>query len=186
MASAAGEEGFGADVTGSSVTDLEIRVAVLAPESTPHRCFVYLRDALPYGEMPTDVASFYSDAQTLEPSGQERAARLKAIKQRLEAVLPDRVRHYQVAWDTQHARVTGLDAWGRVVLEDLWRELSKDATSDGPELSPAQGERNAVEDFAIERARDFVGRERLLNYLTRVMTSSGQGPASGVPRSGSA
>jgi tetratricopeptide (TPR) repeat protein len=175
ITAAAVEEGLDAEVNGSSVTSLEIRVGVLAPESAPHRCFVYLRDSLPYGEMPADVAAFYTDA--LDPGS---AVRLTKIKQRLEAEVPDRMRHYRAGWDRDHSRVTNLDAWGRIVLEDLWRELSQDAAADGPELSPSQVERNAVEDFGIDRSRDFVGRERLLNYLTRFATSSEPDTAHGV------
>ena len=178
-ARAATEEGLG-EVTGCSVTDLEIRVGVLAPESAPHRCFVYLRDSLPYGQMPADVAAFYADALDAQSAAPDRATRLTTLKQRLEAALPDRVRRYTVEWNRDHSRVTGLDAWGGVVLDDLWRELSQDAATDGFELSPAQRERDAVEDFGIDRARDFVGRERLLNYLERLATSSEPAAAHGV------
>ena len=177
---AAAEEGLVGDIAGSSVTDLEIRVGVLAPKSAPHRCFIYLRDSLPYDKMPADVATFYADACDPQPAGQERAARLTTMKQRLEAALPDRMRRYQADWDAERARVTRLEPWGRVVLEDLWHELSQDATTDAPALSPAEAERNAVEDFALDRARDFVGRERLLNYLIRIATASERGAAHGV------
>lgn len=172
---AAADEGLVADFAGCSVTDLEIRIGVLAPESAPHRCFVYLRDPLPYGEMPSDVAARYADAHDPQSATEDRARRLIEIRQRLGAALPDRIRHYTAGWDMEHSRVTSLDAWGRVVLEDLWHELSKDVETDGPELSPAQVERNAVEDFALDRARDFVGRERLLNFLTRFATASEAG-----------
>lgn len=180
ITAAAVEEGLDADVAGSSVTDLEIRVGVLAPESAPHRCFVYLRDSLPYSEMPSDVAAFYADALDPESASQDRAARLTNMKQRLEAAVPNRIRHYMADWDRDHSRVTGLDAWGRIVLEDLWRELSQDAAAEGPELSPSQVERNAIEDFAIDRSRDFVGRERLLSYITRFATSSESDTAYGA------
>ena len=132
---AATEEGLGADVTGCSVIDLEIRVGVLAPESAPHRCFVYLRDSLPYDQVPADVAAFYADALDPHSAAPDRVARLTTLKQRLEATLPGRVRRYKAEWNREHSRVTGLDAWGSVVLEDLWRELSQDATTGGPELT---------------------------------------------------
>jgi len=171
IVAAAAEEGLDTDVAGCSVTDLEIQVGVLASQLARPRCFVYLRDPLPYDEMPADVAALYADSHDPQLAAQERAIRLAAMKRRLEASLPDRVRHYRAAWDAQHSRVTDLDSWGRTVLEDLWRELSQDVDTGSPELPPAQAERNALEDFSADRARDFAGRERLLNYLIRCATS---------------
>jgi tetratricopeptide (TPR) repeat protein len=171
IAAVAMEEGLGSEVVGCSVTDLEIQVGMLSPPHQRQRCFFYFRAPLPYGEMPPDVAATYTDAHGTEPTAKERTERLAAMKQRIEAALPDRVRHYAVNWDTERSRVTDLEAWGRIVLEDIWGGLAEEEAAAETEIPWTQAERNALEDFAADRARDFVGRERILAYLTRLALS---------------
>ena len=38
---------------------------------------------------------------------------------------PDRFRTYAAGWDSKEQRVTGLEAWGQQVLNDLWDDLSQ-------------------------------------------------------------
>jgi tetratricopeptide (TPR) repeat protein len=178
---AAAEAGFSADVVGRSVTDLEIDFGVLADgEQQPHSVF-YFRDPLPYRNMPATIAALYSDAIDAGPAAADRARRLALLKQRIERLLPDRVRRYAAEWDAEHQKVTGLEAWGRMVLEDIWSDLDTATKSagDGGEPPWQAVERNALDDFIEDRSRDFVGRQDLLAALTRLATAPT--PAGGVP-----
>jgi tetratricopeptide (TPR) repeat protein len=165
---AATEEGFDTDVAGRSVTDLEIEFGVLSDPEQQHRSFFYIRDPLPYAQMPPSIAAMYADTCATDADAPDRIKRLTELKRRIETALPDRVRHYRAGWDGERQRVTDLEGWGQIVLEDLWAELEAEtaATADESEISWQQAERNALEDFADERARDFVGRHEILAALT--------------------
>jgi tetratricopeptide (TPR) repeat protein len=170
---AATEAGFPADVAGRSVTDLEIDFGVLADrEQQPHSVF-YFRDPLPYREMPEKMAALYSDAIDASPAAADRSRRLGLLKRRIETLLPDRVRRYSAGWDAEHQKVTGLEAWGRMVLDDIWTELDTATRAAGIEVEPPWQaiERNALDDFVEDRSREFVGRQGLLEKLTRLATA---------------
>ena len=165
---AAAEAGFATDVAGRSVTDLEIDFGVLADrEQQPHSVF-YFRDPLPYRDMPAAIAALYSDAFDAGDAAADRTRRLATLKRRIETLLPGRVRRYAAKWDTAQLAVTGLEDWGRMVLEDIWSDLdaATKAASSAAEIPWQMAERNALDDFIEDRSRDFVGRRALLGKLT--------------------
>jgi tetratricopeptide (TPR) repeat protein len=167
---AATEAGFTADIAGRSLTELEIEYGILSdPEQQP-RSFFYFREPLPYARMPAQAAEIYSDAFAADPATARNADRLTALKRRIEVKLPGRVRHYTLGWDDERQRVTGLSALADMVSTDIRNEIIKDtgSTTAALEISWQQGERNAVADFAEERARDFVGRADILEQLTAI------------------
>ena len=168
---AAAEEGFTADVAGRSVTDLEIDYGVLSEPAQQSRSIFYFRAPLPYADMPGEIAALYSDDHDSAAGAADRSHRLAALKQRIRTDLPDRVRSYAAGWDAERRRVVGLEAWGRQVLEDIWAELARETAAVDADLPWQQAERNAVLDFAEDRARDFVGREQLLAQLNGLMHS---------------
>jgi len=183
LQAAAGEKGFALDLQGRSVTDLEIEYGLLRDPLQAERSLVYLREPLPYEEMPREVAGTYSEEWSREAGAQERGRRLGSLKQRLaEALGPERVRWYRAQWDPARQRVTGLEAWGRMVLEDLWRMLEADTGGPG---GPSAGswqeeERATLEEFFEERTRTFVGREEVLRELEGVaLAQAGDGPWGG-------
>jgi hypothetical protein len=129
IAAAAIEEGFDGDLAGRSVTDLEISFGVLHdPEQQP-RSYFYFRDPLPYEAMPLDLAAQYSDAHDADTAAADRSKRLTILKSEIETRLPSRVRHYGVGWDGERQSVTGLDAWGQAVIEDIWSDLVAETAS---------------------------------------------------------
>ena len=170
---AAQEAGFATDVAGRSVTDLEIDFGVLADrEQQPHSIF-YFRDPLPYRDMPAAIAALYSDAFDAGDAAADRTRRLATLKRRIETLLPGRVRRYGAKWDAAQLQVTGLEDWGRMVLEDIWSDLdaATKAASIAAEIPWQMAERNALDDFIEDRSRDFVGRRALLGKLTDFATS---------------
>jgi tetratricopeptide (TPR) repeat protein len=157
--------GFAADTAGRSVTDLEIELGTMTDAEAPPRTLFYFRDPLPYERMPAPVAALYSDARSDDPAAAEGVPRLAALKRRIESRLPTRVRRYAVGWNGE--RVTDLESFGRMVLDDLWAELADDTAQAvrTPDISWQQAERNALDDFADDRARDFVGRQAIVSRL---------------------
>src|SRR5262245_7860995 len=164
---AAQEQGFASDVSGRSVTELEIDFGVLADLEQQPRSFFYLREPLPYTSMPEAIAALYCDAYAVDPAGMERTRRLTVLKQRIEHQLPTRIRRYEAHWDADHQRVTGLEAWGLRVVEDIWSELDAETRTSAvqADISWQQAEREALEDFIDDRVRDFVGRQHVLDRL---------------------
>ena len=173
IAAAAREEGFGGDIVGRSVTDLEIRFGILEDAEQQPRSIFYCRAPLPYAAMPPAIAALYSDAYGSDPDADDRTQRLAGLKHEIETRLPDRVRRYAVGWDSGRLRVNGLDDWGRSVVQDILSELDKDAAlADADvEVSWQQAERIALDDYIEDRARDFVGRQQILSRLENVATA---------------
>lgn len=165
-------EGFSSDVAGRSVTDLEIEFGILAdPEQQP-RSFFYLREPLPYGEMPAETAALYCEDYASDPARLDRKQRLAELKRRIGQHLPSRVRPYAVQWDAAQQRVTGLEAWGRTVQEDIWSELEAETKTSATavDIPWQRSEHEALEDFIDDRARDFVGRQGILASLTNLVS----------------
>ena len=116
MRVAAEEAGYGGSLEGRSVTALEIEFGVLESPGQKRRSRFYLREPLPYGEMGA-LASEYSDLHSGDAGAEQAHQRLDALKRRLADELPGRVRPYRAEWDKDRGAVTGLDGWGRMVLE---------------------------------------------------------------------
>lgn len=191
IAAAALEEGFGGDIAGRSVTDLEISFGVLRdPEQQP-RSFFYLRAPLPYAAMSPELAAQYSDDYAAAAAA-DRGQRLAILKSKIETQLPNRVRRYAAGWDRERQVVTGLEAWGHAVIEDIWSDLAAQTASAEaePELTWQQVERQALDDYIEDRARDFVGRGLILSRLDALAVSPAQEAAgwglclTGAPGSG--
>jgi tetratricopeptide (TPR) repeat protein len=174
MRAATREAGFETDVTGKSVTALEIEYGVLARAEQRGRSFFYYRDPLPYDQMDPATVAAYSDAHASFPGAREAYSRLQTLKARIEHELPDRVRHYRASWDADQCRVVGLEPFGRMVLEDLRRELEQETRPflAVPPLTWQEQERAALETFVHERIHTFVGRETLLHELEVLARSS--------------
>jgi len=79
----------------------------------------------------------------------------------------DRVGSYSAQWDEKNGRVTGLEAWGEQVLEDLWHDLEEETQAfiQAPAPSPQEQERWVLAEFVEMRSRGFVGREEIIEKL---------------------
>jgi len=179
LRSAARERGFDQDLAGKSVTALEIEFGVLASPQQKRQCFFYLRDPLPYDRMDAETAALFSDSHCKEAGAAQRVKDLARLKERLEQELPGRIRHYAADWSDAQQKVTGLEDFGKRVLEDLWTELeeqTRDFATPEQASEPRQ-ERRALEDFIEDRKQGFVGRGELLGELEAFVLSSS--PVSG-------
>ncbi|MGD0762389.1 MAG: tetratricopeptide repeat protein, partial [Roseiarcus sp.] len=174
---AAEEEGFTAEVAGRSVTDLEIDFGVLSDPEQPKRSYFYFREPLAHAAMGDRAADYSEEFDVKDPEAHARAKKLEALKERIKARFPDRVRAYRAHWDGEG--VTGFDRLRELVTADLWRELDAETADalDQGEVPWRQAERAAMADFAEDRARDFVGRKDVLRRIARFAASKpGEGP----------
>jgi tetratricopeptide (TPR) repeat protein len=164
---AAQEAGFDYEAVGKSVTSLEIEYAILANPEQAQRSRFYFREPLPYGEMDPDTAVLYSELFAKDAEGPTRHKQLQALKDNILRMMPKRVRSYRATWDPETRRVSGLEAWGRQVLEDLWQDIEAEIRDYPPaDLHTwQQVERHTLEQAVERLSRDFVGREKLLRHL---------------------
>ncbi len=173
---AAEESGLAGEMSGRSITDLELDFGILQQAgSRPVGAFAYFRD-LDASGVADDLRRRYIDPDT---------SRVDELKQRLLARLgPDRCRTYQARWDPGRGAVEGLEEFRRLVVEDLWGDLEEQTR--GYELvteTPEDAERATLDAFVNEAVRDFTGREPLLAEL---LTLAGPGADAGPPRPGAA
>lgn len=178
---AAHEAGLPGEVSGRSVTDLEIDFGVFHDEEQQRRSLFFLRAPLLYASMQPETAAEYSDAFATDADAPHRVDRLEKLKARLRAELPGHCFDYTATWDPKTGRVTGLDAWGRDVEKKV-KAAIKEALAARPSSSadPTEddAERTALADFAEDRARDFVGRQALLTDIEALL---GSPAADGAP-----
>jgi tetratricopeptide (TPR) repeat protein len=161
---AAEEAGFESDVSGKSVTEVEIEFGVLQSEpEQPIRAFAYFRD-LDLASMPEHLRTRYRDADT---------TRIKFLKRRLSLVLGrERCRTYRAAWDASRGCVAGLDEFRKMIIEDLWSDLDSETRRYQVVVESWQDrERAALSAFVHDTARDFTGREAILVGLSSLARS---------------
>jgi tetratricopeptide (TPR) repeat protein len=170
LAAATREQGFEIDVRGRSVTALEIEFGILMKDPDQRqRSLFFFRDPLPYADMPTTIAACYSDAHSDDPREREGHAKLRALKDRLQKdpELGPRVHRYQAAWDGGANRVVGLEAFGQLVFDELWKVLDEETRAFASQPPPTweEEERAALAEFVEHRSRDFTGRAETLRQL---------------------
>ena len=167
LAAAAQEAGFSGSIADKSITALEIEYGILEKPGQRQRSHFYFREPLPYNAMPAEIAAIYSDLHN--PNGQQAHQRLLALKERIrqDKQLKDRVHDYQVDWNAQTQTVTGLQGWGRMVLEDLWADLEVETRASLTASMPTwqEQERWALEEFFQNRNRGFIGRRDITDEI---------------------
>jgi len=116
-----------------SLLALEVELGILNDAEACRRAYFYFRAPLPYDKMPPELASRYRDP--------EHEQTLRLLKEQIEQRVPERVRHYTAYWDPELGQVTGLEDFGRLVLEDLRQAM---APTPDHEHSEQQGEQRAA------------------------------------------
>ena len=164
---ATGEAGFETVTVGRSVTSLEIEYGLLRKnDAQRQRSILLLRNPLPYDRMG-EKAAIYSDEFATDLGASERARHLKALKTKLttDPLLSPHVHEYTLGWDEKNQRPTGLEAWGEMVAEALWKQLDAETLAFSREPDPTwqEQERFALEEFTERLDRSFAGREALVN-----------------------
>ncbi|NQT12380.1 MAG: NACHT domain-containing protein [Planctomycetes bacterium] len=161
---AAEEAGFEVDAAGKSVFALEVEFGLRGSLGEGQQCFFYFREPLDCDRMPPELAAEYSN----DPN----ADRLAELKGRIEQEMPDRVRHYRAEWDEENGTVTGLDDFGRMVLEDLWRVLDAETDADAPPPGWQVVQQELLVCFVAGRQQAFVGRAKVVDQLVGLAGTS--------------
>ena len=172
---ATGEAGFETVTVGRSVTSLEIEYGLLRKnDAQRQRSILLLRNPLPYDRMG-EKAAIYSDEFATDLGASERARHLKALKTKLttDPLLSPHVHEYTLGWDEKNQRPTGLEAWGEMVAEALWKQLDAETLAFFREPGPTwqEQERFALEEFTERLDRSFAGREALVNQAVEFALS---------------
>jgi hypothetical protein len=150
-------DALGREVDGhASITALELELTLSEGDFDAH---YYLRSPPPSGTMPDSLAADFSDELRGDTGA---AAQQAALRRRLETERPERVRHYEVTWTADG--VTGLEAFGERVLEDLSSALRPRGNAAQAE-APRSADLQALDAFVAARRRQFVGRAELLDAL---------------------
>ena len=174
MAAAAREQGFDTSVAGKSVTALEIEYGLFKenPEQRQRSAF-FLRRPLDLSELPEPLRADYSDAASADPAVRAGHARLQDLKTQLRAnpEYAPRVFDYSATWDKGANTVTGLQAFGELVYDQLWALLDEE-TRERQAQAPAtwqQQEQAELAEFVEHRSRLLVGRDALLAELLQLV-----------------
>jgi hypothetical protein len=144
----------------SSITALEIQHGLLdrLAAGGAVRAFVYQRASLPYDRMPAAEAARYSDQEAGNHSG---AARIGELKAYLRTLLPDRWREYPAEWDAARGRVGGLDAFARILADDLASEIILHSRQ-GQDIPPV----HPVTAFFARLDETVLGRDDVVRELS--------------------
>lgn len=170
LAAAINDAGFQSPTTTQSVTALEIEFGILQAEQERQRgCFFYLRDPLPYAKIPSERRADFDDQFATDSQAGTRRDSLAALKHRLrnDPGLKPRVRTYQADWDPKGNTVTGLEALGKMVFQDVWRELEAETRAFATRAEPTweEQERSALGEFVEQHRRHFTGRDETIGRL---------------------
>ena len=184
-----------------SITDMEVRYAVLETPERKRLSYFYFREAA-----APETATDFVDPEQAE---RDRLAQLKARVRQCGRP----VRDYPCEWAGDH--FTGMEAFGKMVLEDLWSGILRDpryvskavwhqvlgTDLDGderytdesqpvpediaekliplakpPPKNPLEAERDEMQRFADSRLRWFQGREKELGELRQFITDTADPP----------
>ena len=182
---AAIEAGFKGNLGEKSITALELEYGVLNNPGQQVRSFFYLREPLPYDLMPPEMAADFCDKYNPDFHAAVAARNLDELKAQLrkEKKLEGRVKSYPAVWDKDNNRVTGLDSFGKMVLEDLWSDL-KEETNEymyQPAIEWEELERQMLEEFIEGRTINFAGRRNLISeIIDHILNQKSNNKGSGI------
>jgi len=164
-----------------SVTAVEIEFGVLASKEQLTRSVFYFREPLPYHEFSGKQAAMFSDEYNPELSETEKAERKTALNNLKSSIrehfenknLKDKVKTYSGKWDVAKQKVTGLEAWGDIIYNDILAECESHAkeTWDIVPKNWQEQELALLEAFIETNTQTFCGRKPLLVELINHLLS---------------
>ncbi len=102
-----------------SVTNLEIEYAAL--QNTDCNVYFYFRNPFDMSKMPKSEQEKYMSESALHKD------KLNKLKQKIMAKYPDRIRYYDVKYDSDNNQILGIDNLINLVYSDLINHLLTDA-----------------------------------------------------------
>jgi tetratricopeptide (TPR) repeat protein len=164
---AADEAGFSGRVEGMSMTEMEIAFAMSRGGHPGCRFLFYFREPLPYQQMEPERRVQFNDALSPDRRIRKNHGKLVDLKARLESRFPKSIRRYKAEWSG--TAVTGLEAWGESVTEDLWGVLQAGLPPPEKNTGYWTAEQDLeLEHFIEDHSRGFAGRKDFIPFLKNV------------------
>ena len=169
--------------SGHSITALEIYHGVLRTPAKRNRAFFYFRNPGFILDLPEPLRADFL------PENDEAKGRLERLKYEIRqhcVVRENYVCRYGGVDSGGRVQLTGLEAFGQQVLEDLWSSIDAENPVDDQASDPLAVERTYHEAFCAGRTRQFIGRQDLLSRLTEYADGRGDTPlvVTGAPGCG--
>lgn len=147
---------------GHSITALEIYHGILRNPEMVMRAFFYFRDPAFLSDVPEEHRTVF------EPESEEATEKLKRLKEDIRQQCP--VFDYPCAYgsigEDGKVTLTGLEAFGQRVLEDLWSAITQEHPEEEAPREELAVERAYHETFIENRSRRFIGRRDLLQQMS--------------------
>ncbi len=157
---------------GHSITAMEIYHGVLRNPDMKMRAIFYFRDPAFLSKVPEEHKAVFL------PESEDAAEKLKKLKDDIRKNCP--VVDYSCAFggigEDGKVMLTGLDAFGKQVLEDLWSAIDQEFPESKPPLDELAIERAYHEAFIEGRCQRFIGRRDLLEQMTAYADSENNVP----------
>lgn len=147
---------------GHSLTALEIYHGVLRNPEMASRAFFYFRDPAFIKDLPA------AHQQSFQAENDEAAGKLRRLKEKIRSRFPvveDFASSYAGLGSDGRVVLSGLEEFGRRVLEDLWSAIEKELPEAEEKPDEAAVERAYHEAFIESSSRRFLGRRDLIEKL---------------------
>ncbi len=166
------EFGINIDPEGRSITELEILSGSLEAPIKMKPLF-FFRDETVIHLIPEKKRVAYLD-HGLAPSKDHK--KLMDLKERLQQSYPDKIYTYKATWDEKVSQLSGLQAFGDMVLENLWTELDEDTKNFKDQTeNPIQEDNMLVMSRIAQQVQNSVKRQGIVESLYSKLLSDTPG-----------
>lgn len=124
----ASQGGLLPELSGKSITEMEILYGMLAGEESENRCLFYFR-TIEQKKRFLERSTLPEAYRAKDPGDLKK---IGALKQKIQSRLPQSVHPYTLRWDNANERLEGLEAFADQVYEDLKALLSAQLGDAGP------------------------------------------------------
>lgn len=158
------DKGLLHDVSGKSVTEIEILFGALANHDVFQHSFFFFRNSDVYTSIPEEYKKIYLDT---EP---RLVLKSESLKRKISEMCTsnneaDNLFHYGVSWNSSSNAISGLQDFGDKVYNAILRDILGDSMADYS-VTSEEYEQNALDAFVIQRTNGFCGRQRVVQSIT--------------------
>ena len=155
---------LGNDIEGKSVTELEILFGALGNvNDILSRSLFFFRSSDSYEGIQGNKKDLYQE----KDNDIEKKNRLLSLKTKIQQICENKgytqaVHEYKLRWKDD--KFEGIEAWGKLVFENLCREIREEieATGTSQPQNLHEQEQHKLDRFIYYQTQRFVGREQLL------------------------
>lgn len=141
------------------ITELEIRKGISLMSEGKMNCLFYFRD-MDYSVVPTEKRDVFFD----EGTGSDKPAKLKALKEDIISICPQRCKHYPAQWNQEKDSVDGLQVLADMIVNDLKMLIANELGS--PKAISFMGTvLRSEEAYVHAKEKLFIGRRKELDSI---------------------